>query len=197
MPKSKLGNKSVNIKNITPKANQVICMLILNCMKISCCSNYGVGETDSHLRVHDKVVANVKGWTPLWTNYCTKLDPYIVACQGQVQPTKRTIVMFFFSLFWYHTESHLCSRWPSQLLQLKTHHPTKQIQCTIPRDLGWSGGAMVLGKLPVPGRPANLDYSRARAYCACSGCGWGLFGHFFSRLSFLFSFSLSLGDGPI
>ena len=32
---------------------------------------------------------------------------------------------------------------------------------------------MVLGKLPVPGRPTNLDYSRARAYCACSGCGWG------------------------
>ena len=62
---------------------------------------------------------------------------------------------------------------------------------------GWSGGAMVLGKLPVPGRPANLDYCRARAYCACSGCGWGFFGHFFYRLSFLFSFSLSLGDGPI
>ena len=56
---------------------------------------------------------------------------------------------------------------------------------------------MVLGKLPVPGRPANLDYSRARAYCACSRCGWGWFGHFFSHLSFLFSFSLSLGDGPI
>ena len=30
---------------------------------------------------------------------------------------------------------------------------------------------MVLGKLPVPGRPTNLDYSRARAYCACNG--WG------------------------
>ena len=42
---------------------------------------------------------------------------------------------------------------------------------------------MVLGKLPVPGRPAYLDKSRARAFCAC---GWGLFGHFFSRLSFLF-----------
>ena len=42
---------------------------------------------------------------------------------------------------------------------------------------------MVLGKLPVPGRLTNLNYSRARA--------------FFSRLSFLFSFSLSLGDGPI
>ena len=61
---------------------------------------------------------------------------------------------------------------------------------------GWSGGAKVLGKLPVPGRSTNLDYGRARAYCACSRCGWGLFGHFFSDLS-LFSFSLSLGDGPI
>ena len=56
---------------------------------------------------------------------------------------------------------------------------------------------MVLGKLLVPGRPTYLDKSRARAYCACSRCGWGLFGRFFSRLSFLFSFSLSLGDGLI
>ena len=32
---------------------------------------------------------------------------------------------------------------------------------------------MVLGKLPVPGRPTNLDESRTRAYCACNGCGWG------------------------
>ena len=45
---------------------------------------------------------------------------------------------------------------------------------------------MALGKLPVPERPTNLDESRARAYYACNGCGWGLFGHFYSRLSFLF-----------
>ena len=38
---------------------------------------------------------------------------------------------------------------------------------------GWLGGAMILGKLPVPGRPTNLDDSRTRAYCACSRCGWG------------------------
>ena len=44
---------------------------------------------------------------------------------------------------------------------------------------GWSGGAMVLGELPVPGRPTSLDKSRARAYCSCSRCGWGLFGHFY------------------
>ena len=56
---------------------------------------------------------------------------------------------------------------------------------------GWSGGAKVLGKLSVLGRPTNLDNSRARAYCACSRCGLGMFGHFFSLLSFLFSFSLS------
>ena len=30
---------------------------------------------------------------------------------------------------------------------------------------------MVLGKLPVPGRPSYLDSSRARAYCACSRYG--------------------------
>ena len=36
---------------------------------------------------------------------------------------------------------------------------------------GWSGGAKVLGKLSVPGRPTSLDDSRARAYCACSRCG--------------------------
>ena len=37
----------------------------------------------------------------------------------------------------------------------------------------------MLGKFSVPGRPTSLDDSRARAYCACSRCGWGLFGHFF------------------
>ena len=56
---------------------------------------------------------------------------------------------------------------------------------------------MVLGKLPVPGRPTSLEKSRAWAYCSCSRCGWGLFGHFYSHLSFLLSFSLSLGDDLI
>ena len=56
--------------------------------------------------------------------------------------------------------------------------------------VGWGDGA---GKLPVPGRLTNLD-DRTRAYCACSGCGWGLFGHVFCLLTFLF---LPLGDGPI
>ena len=37
----------------------------------------------------------------------------------------------------------------------------------------------------------NLDDSRARAYGACSRCGWGLFGHFYSPLSFLLLLPLS------
>ena len=52
---------------------------------------------------------------------------------------------------------------------------------------------MVLGKLPVPGCPTIW----ITAYCACSRCELGLFGHIYSHLFFLSSFSLSLGHGPI
>ena len=45
------------------------------------------------------------------------------------------------------------------------------------RVVGWCEGAC---KLSVPRRPPNVDDSKARAYCACSRYGWGLFGHFFS-----------------
>ena len=45
---------------------------------------------------------------------------------------------------------------------------------------------MVLGKLPVPGRPTNLDYSRARVV-------WSVL---LSSI-LLSSVSLFLGDGPI
>ena len=51
---------------------------------------------------------------------------------------------------------------------------------------------MMLGKLLVPGRPTNLDDSGTRAHCACSRCGWGLCGPFFSRLSLFFLFFLPL-----
>ena len=75
--------------------------------------------------------------------------------------------------------------------------PFRSNRRTYKQSRGWSGGAKVLDKLLVPGRPTNLDYSRARAYCACSRCGWGLFRYFFSRLQSLFSLSLSLGGGRI
>ena len=51
----------------------------------------------------------------------------------------------------------------------------------------------MLSKLSVLGCPTYLNNGRAKAYCACSRCGWGLFGHF--SLIYLFSFlSPSLGD---
>ena len=54
---------------------------------------------------------------------------------------------------------------------------------------------MVLCNLPVSGHHINLDYSRARAHCASSWSGGGgLFGHFFSRLSFLFFVPFSESD---
>ena len=63
---------------------------------------------------------------------------------------------------------------------------------------GRSSGAMVLGKLLVAGRPANLDNSRARAYCACSNCGRVCLDILFLICHFcLLSLSLSLGDDPI
>ena len=45
----------------------------------------------------------------------------------------------------------------------------------------------------MPGRPADLDDSRTRAYCACSRYEWGCSDVFFSHVDHC---SL-LGDGPI
>ena len=58
---------------------------------------------------------------------------------------------------------------------------------------------MVLGKLPVPEGPTNLDLSRAMAYLLTAlavdagGCCWDMF----SLVCHVFFFSLSLVDGPI
>ena len=64
-------------------------------------------------------------------------------------------------------------------------------------SLGWLGGAMALGKLPVPGHPTIWITVRQGPTALAVGAGGGLFRHFYSHLSFLSSFSLSLGDGPI
>ena len=61
---------------------------------------------------------------------------------------------------------------------------------------GWSGGAKVLGKLSVPGRPTSLDYSRARAYCACNRCGWGFVWTFFLSSTFSLFFLPLFGRRP-
>ena len=57
---------------------------------------------------------------------------------------------------------------------------------------GWSGGAKVLGKLPVPGRPTILITVGQGPTALAVGAGGGCL-----DMSFLFSFSLFLGDGLI
>ena len=56
----------------------------------------------------------------------------------------------------------------------------------LPTNDGVVGPSNGAGKLSVPGRPAHLDSSRARTYCACSRFEWSVW-RFFPRL---ISFSL-------
>ena len=53
---------------------------------------------------------------------------------------------------------------------------------------------MVLGKLPVPGRPTIWITVGQGPTALVVGAGGGWFGHFFSCLSFLSSFSRSLWE---
>ena len=56
---------------------------------------------------------------------------------------------------------------------------------------------MVMDELPVPGRPTIVMIVEQGPIALAVGAGGRLFGHFYSPLFFLSSFSLSLGDGPI
>ena len=55
----------------------------------------------------------------------------------------------------------------------------------------------MLGELPVLGRPTIWIIVEQGPIVLIVGAGGGCLDIFFSHLSFLFSFSLSLGDGPI
>ena len=56
---------------------------------------------------------------------------------------------------------------------------------------------MVLGKLPVPGRPTILIRVGQGPTALAVGAGGGCLDIFYSYLSLLSSFYLSLEDGPI
>ena len=56
---------------------------------------------------------------------------------------------------------------------------------------------MVLGKLPVPGRPTFWIIVGQGPIALAVGAGGGCLDIFFSPLSFLSSFSRSLGESPI
>ena len=54
---------------------------------------------------------------------------------------------------------------------------------------------MVLGKLPVPGRP-TIWITVGQGPTALAVGGWGLFGHFYSHLSFSLLFLPLFGRRP-
>ena len=56
---------------------------------------------------------------------------------------------------------------------------------------------MVLGKLPALGRPTIWITIGQGPTALAVGAGGGCLGIFYYHLSFLSSFSISLGDGPI
>ena len=62
---------------------------------------------------------------------------------------------------------------------------------------GWSGGAMVLGKLSVPGRPTVWIAVGQGPIALVVGAGGGCLEIFTLLYPFLSSFFVSLGDGPI
>ena len=61
---------------------------------------------------------------------------------------------------------------------------------------GWSGDAMVLDKLPVPGRPTIWMIVGQGPFVLAVGVGGGCL-DIFTLLCPFSSFSLSLGNGPI
>ena len=63
------------------------------------------------------------------------------------------------------------------LLQKRLVQVLKIWYVAFPGSWGWSGGAMALGKLPVPGRPTIWTVGQGPIALAV-GAGWGLFGLF-------------------
>ena len=62
---------------------------------------------------------------------------------------------------------------------------------------GWSGSAMVLGKLPGPGRPTIwMTVGQGRTALAV-GAGGGCLDNFTLLYLFFSCFSLSFGGGPM
>ena len=88
---------------------------------------------------------------------------------------------FLFNLFCFSSLCQICQRIVLlNLLDTKVNPDCLLFQRErenrgSPVVRGWSGGAMMLGKISVPKRPTYLINSRARTYCACSRCEWGLF----------------------
>ena len=120
-----------------------------------------------------------------------------------------TLICPFFSLspcLWETARYRLkyCRKGPlnprqptNQPTSTSVHQPVIELLCsTFILYRGWSGGAIVLGKLPVPGRPTILITVGQGPIALAVGAGGGGL-DIFTLIYPFSSFSLSLGDGPI
>ena len=80
--------------------------------------------------------------------------------------------------------------------RFKPYKNIEKIFKNLLHQIGWSGGAMVLGKLTVPGRPTILITVGQGPIALAVGAGGGGL-DIFTLIYPFSSFSLSLGDGPI
>ena len=71
------------------------------------------------------------------------------------------------------------------------------VKCIDMPSQRWSGGAMVLGKLPEPGRPTIWIIVGQGPVALAVGADGGCLDIFTLVYPFLSRFSLPLGDGPI
>ena len=94
-----------------------------------------------------------------------------------------------------NTISGIRSQWPFEPLR-RPWHLSPFLQNGGGGGGGWSGGVMVLGKLPVPGRPTILITVGQGPIALAVGAGGGGLDIFTIIYPFS-SFSLSLGDGSI
>ena len=110
---------------------------------------------------------------------------FTVDVKQQYNTTGTWAAVYLFSIPTYMRVSPYPSQKSLQMLKPEHGHCRR----------GWLGGAMVLGKLPVQGRPTDLIRVEQGPTALAVGAGGGCLDIF--TLVYHFSFSLSLGDGPI
>ena len=122
-------------------------------------------------------------------HHCSFYEPFIFFMMKLSEKLGTSQYQCFFKGQGFQQFSYYCSASDCNLTTRVSHRCKSQIR-------GWSGGAMVLGKLSVPGRPTILNsvgQGPIALVVGASGCGLDIF-----TLIYPFSsFSLSLGDGSI
>ena len=122
-----------------------------------------------------KIYTNELGHMTAWPSCAYMIKTLKNKIKIKTFKTFAALSLFYLSLFILFCFSSLCQR-VVLLTFLDIIFSQRERESPVVRGL--SGGA-------------NLDNSRVRAYCACSKCGLGLFGHCFPRPCCLYSFSLS------